>query len=80
MDIETLTRFFMWCTIIDGGLFIIWVAFFALAPNLIYRVQNTIFPLPREKFDVVIYSALAFFKLILIFFNIVPYVALLIIG
>ncbi len=80
MNIEALTRFFMWCTIINGSLFIVWVALYALAPNLIYRMQTAIFPLPRETYNAVIYSALAFFKLVFIFFNIVPYVALLIIG
>lgn len=80
MNIESLTSFFMWCTIINGSLFILWVTLSALAPNLIYRMQTAIFPLPRETYNVVIYSAIAFFKLVLIFFNIVPYIALLIIG
>lgn len=80
MNIESLTSFFMWCTIINGSVFILWVALSALAPNLIYRMQTAIFPLPRETYNVVIYSAITFFKLVLIFFSIVPYVALLIIG
>ena len=80
MDIQTLTTFFMWCTIINGGLLILWIALCAFAPNLVYRTQSIFFPLPRETFDVVIYSFLGLFKLIFLVFNVTPYVALLIIG
>ncbi len=80
MDLQTLTMFFMWCTIINGGFLILWVAFCALAPDLVYRTQKMWFPMPRETFNVVIYSFLGLFKIFFLVFNIVPYVALLIVG
>jgi len=80
MDVETLTSFFMWCTIFDGGLLIFWSLFCLFAPNLVYRVQSAWFPMPRETFDVVIYSFIGAFKLLFIVFNVVPYLALLMIG
>ena len=80
MTIEMLTRFFMWCTILNGGLFVLWVSMLTLAPDLVYRTQKKWFPLPRETFDVVIYSFLGLFKIIFLVFNVVPYVALLIVG
>ena len=80
MDIPTLTAFFMWCTIINGGLLALWIVFCAFAPDLVYRTQRIFFPLPRETFNVVIYSFLGLFKLIFLVFNVTPYVALLIIG
>lgn len=79
MDIETLTTFFMWCTILNGGLFVLWAAFCVLAPDLVYRTQRMWFPMPRETFNVVIYSFLGAFKIFLLVFNVVPYVALLIV-
>ena len=33
MDIQTLTTFFMWCTIINGGLFVYWAAWHRSAEN-----------------------------------------------
>ncbi len=51
-----------------------------LAPDLVYRTQNKWFPIPRETFNVVIYSFLGLFKIFFLVFNAVPYVALLIIG
>jgi hypothetical protein len=80
MDIQTLTTFFMWCTIINGGIFIVWSVFSMLTPNLVYRTQSKWFPIPRETFNVIIYSFLGLFKTFFLFFNVVPYVALLIIG
>ena len=80
MDLEMLTRFFMWCTILNGGLFVLWVVMVMAVPNLVYRTQKLWFPLPRETFDVIMYSFLGGFKLVFLVFNVVPLVALLIIG
>ncbi len=80
MDIQTLESFFMWCTIINGAILLEWVLFFIFAPDFVYRMQSRLFPIPREKYNLIIYSLLGAFKLFLIFFNIVPYLALVIIN
>lgn len=80
MDIQLLTKFFMWCTIINGALFSLWTIMCIFAPDLVYRTQNKWFPIPRETYNVVIYSFLGLFKIIYLIFNVVPFVALLIIG
>ena len=80
MDIQTLESFFMWCTIINGGIYLVWVIFFMFAPDLVYRIQSYWFPIPRETYNVIIYSFFGLFKIFFILFNIVPYIALLIIG
>ncbi len=80
MDISTLTSFFMWCTVIDGALLVLWVAFLLLAPDLVYRTQSKFFRLSRETWEVVMYSFLGLFKIFFLLFNLVPYLALLIIS
>ena len=80
MDIQTLTTFFMWCTIMNGALLVLWTIMLILAPNLLYRIHSKWFPIPRETFDVVIYAFLGLFKIVFLVFNVVPYVALLIVG
>ena len=80
MDILTLRAFFMWCTIINGGLLFLWITMYAVAPNLVYRTQSKWFPLSKDVFEVVIYSFLGLFKLFFLVFNLVPYLALLIVG
>ncbi len=80
MDIQTLTEFFMWCTIINGALFTFWAVMCMLTPNLVYRTQSKFFPISREQFNLIIYSFLGIFKIVYLVFNVVPFVALLIIG
>jgi hypothetical protein len=80
MDDQMLTRFFMWCTIINGGLLLLWTTVYMLAPDLTYRTQSKWFAFSRETFDVVYYSFLGLFKIFYIIFNVVPFIALLIVG
>lgn len=80
MDIQTLTTFFMWCTIINGALLSLWITMFMFAPDLVYRTQSKWFPIPRETYNLVMYSFLGLFKIFFLVFNVVPYVALRIIG
>jgi len=80
MDIRALTEFFMWCTVINGSLLILWITMCMLAPDLVYRTQYKWFPIPRETFNVVIYSFLGLFKILFLVFNLVPYVALVLVG
>ncbi len=70
----------MWCTIINGGLLILMVVSFMFAPDLVYRTQKKWFPVPGETFTLVMYLFLGLFKIFFLVFNLVPYVALLIIG
>ena len=80
MDIQTLTSFFMWCSIINIGMLFFLAFIYMLAPNLTYRLQSKFIPISRETFDIVFYSFLGFFKVVVLVFNVVPWIALLIIG
>ena len=80
MDIRILTTFFMWCTIINGAVFVFAIIVFVSAPDLVHRVQSIFFPISRENFNLVMYCFLGLFKIFILVFNLVPYVALLIVG
>lgn len=80
MDIQTLTSFFMWCSIINLSVYILWAMFLVFTPDFVYRIQFKFFPIKRETYDVLIYSFLGLFKLFFLFFNVVPLLSLLIIG
>ncbi len=80
MDIETLTAFFMWCSIINGGLLTVWAVMCFWAMDFIYGMHSKWFPMSRETFNVMMYSFLGGFKILFLFFNLIPYLALLILG
>lgn len=80
MDIQALIAFFMWCTIINGAILLLWGGMAMLAPDLMYRTQSKWFPIPRETFNVIFYSFLGIFKIIYLVFNLVPFLALSLIS
>lgn len=80
MDIQKLTSFFMWCTIINGVLLVLGILGTTLGPDLGADMQGRWFQIPRETVNVVIYMLLGVFKIFWLVFNLVPYVALRVIG
>jgi len=80
MDTQTLTSFFMWCSIINVGILFFLALIYLLAPNLAYRLQSKFISISRETFDIVFYSFIGFFKVVVLVFNVVPWIALRIIG
>ncbi len=77
MDIATLTTFFKYCTIFNGSLFTIWALFVGFAPDLVYKTQHYFFPIPREKYNIIMYVFLGAFKTMFLFFNVTPFLVLL---
>jgi hypothetical protein len=80
MTVEIIRNFLAWCSIINVGVLIYWWLFFTLAHGFVYRIQGKWFKLSVEKFDAIHYTGMAFFKMSIILFNIVPYIALRIVG
>lgn len=80
MNLPMLTNFFMWCTLINGGILLLWTGIYFLAPELLYRTQKRWFTGSRETFFMVMYCFVGLFKLLFLTFNVVPFIALLIIG
>ena len=80
MSVESLQTFFMWCTILNGSIMLYWISWCILAPNLVYKIQSKWFPMPRETFNVIIYTFLGLFKIFFMVFNVVPYLALVIMS
>jgi len=80
MDIQTLTTFFMWCTILNVALLLLSSLMCICAADWAYRIHSKLFSISKETFNVVIYSFIALYKLLVIVFILIPYIALLIIG
>jgi len=80
MDIEKLTSFFMWCSMINGSLLIFWMSMCIVLPDTVYQLQSKWFPISRGHYNLVMYSLLGLFKFLFLIFNLVPFLALLIIS
>ncbi len=80
MTMQVLTDVLMWCTILNGGLLIVSWVVCAFAGNWVYSMHSKWFPMPRETFNVVIYTFLGVYKILFWVFFAIPFIALKICG
>ena len=80
MDIESIRAFFMWCTILNVALLLLSLLFCLCAGDWIYQIHSKWFSISRQTFNVAIYSFIALYKIFILVFNLIPFIALLIVG
>ncbi len=80
MSIEMVRSALLWCAVINYGLLLWWFLVFTLAHDWSHRLTGRWFPLSVEQFDALTYVVMALYKVSIILFNLVPYVALRIVG
>ena len=76
MDIQQLTDFFMWCTVVNLGIFVYWVGWLVFAPEMVYKIQSRFFPIDRENYNRIIYFLVGLYKLQIIILFLIPYLVL----
>lgn len=76
MDKSELLHLLGWCSLIYISILLLWVLFFSFGRNWIYNLHTQWFAIPTEKFDVIHYFLIGFFKILLIVFFLVPYLVL----
>lgn len=80
MTLDVIRDALLWCFIINMGLLMWWFLFLTLAHDWVYRMHSKWFKVSVERFDAIHYAGISFFKIIIFAFNLVPYLALLIVG
>ena len=70
----------MWCTILN--VLLLWLSSLMCicAADWAYRIHSKWFSIPREVFNVAMYSFLGLYKVLVFVFSLIPYIALLIVG
>lgn len=76
MDWGVLQKILTWCAVINLGILFWWWGFVRLARNWTYRCHSCFLKVTEEQFDAFHYQGLMWFKLLIFFFNIVPYLAM----
>lgn len=69
-----------WCTLINFGFLAFWFLFFMMGRDWIYGYHGKWYQLSPEEFDSIHYRGIAYFKVGIVLFNLVPYLALRIVG
>ena len=76
MSLAMVREVLLWCTLINYGVLLVWWLFFLLAHDWMYRLHGRWFHLSVEQFDALHYAGMAIFKIGILLFNLVPYMAL----
>ena len=80
MTVEIICEFLAWCSVINVGLLLFWFLWFTLAHDFVYRIHGKWLKLSVERFDAIHYAGMTFFKICIFLFNVVPYIALRLVG
>ena len=76
MTIEMLKHFLLWCVAIDYAVLLIWCLVFKFAHGPHYRLTNRWFRISEERYNELNLAGVAVFKIAILIFNLVPYIAL----
>ena len=76
MNIETLTTLLGWSTVINWGILFLWFLMMVIARNWVYQVHTQWFNINKERFEEIHYQLMGLYKLMIILFNLVPYIVL----
>ena len=76
MNLDMLREAVLYCTILNLGLLTFWGLLALIRPEWLFRQAGRLFRLPAERLDAVNYAGIVVYKMAIILFNLVPYVAL----
>jgi len=80
MSLEMVRKALLWCTVINYGVLLVWWLCFLFAHDWIHGWHSRWFHLSVEQFDAVHYAGMALYKVGILLLNLVPSIALYIIG
>ena len=69
-----------WCSLINVGFLLFWILLLIFVHDWLFRFHGQWFKLSVEKFDAIHYAGIAYYKISILFFNIVPYLSFRILG
>ena len=79
MNLDQLTEFFKWMTIINIGLLVLSSVLIMILKNVMCKMHGKLFGIKEENVALVAYGYLGMYKVLVLIFNIVPYISLLLI-
>jgi hypothetical protein len=78
MDLATLRTFLLHCTAINFGILALWGVLMLLPHDWMRHLWTR--RIPAEQFEAISFAGILLYKILFLIFNVVPYVALLMVG
>lgn len=76
MTPDFIRHFLLWSLVINYGMLLIWFFAFVFARDTIRRLHSRWFALSDATFDAIHYGGMALYKISILLFNLVPFIAL----
>lgn len=76
MSIAILKTVLLWSFAINYGVLLLWFVLISATHDFAYRINARFFRVSEPAFDAINYGGIAAYKLSILFFNLVPWVAL----
>jgi hypothetical protein len=80
MTTESLLGVLGWCCVINYFFLLVWWLYFMVGGDWMYGLHNRWFAMSRERFNATHYSLMGTLKILVLVFNLAPYLALRIVG
>jgi len=80
MSIQLLRQFLLTCFIINYSLLIIWFLIIVFAREWFYGLSRRWFHVSNEQIELANYVLISLYKLGILLFNVIPWIALCLIG
>jgi hypothetical protein len=80
MSLATARSVLLWCMLINLGGLALWGLLIVLPHGWVHRLWGRWLRISPEQFDTVNFAGILFYEILIVVFNLVPYLALLIVG
>ena len=76
MNVQFARDFLLWCVVLNYFVLLCWFVAFVFAHGWMLKLHSRWFRLSEERFDSIHYACMAMYKVGILLFNLIPYVAL----
>lgn len=75
-DLQSLTTFLGWCSLINVGILLLSTAIILFAKRTILQLHSQMFSVTESQLNQLYLQFIAHYKMLILIFNLVPYIAL----
>jgi hypothetical protein len=80
MTLSEIRKALLWCVIINFGLLIVWASLMFAPHDWLHQIWCPRFGMSAQQLDLVSFQGIVLYKMLTLFFNLVPLIALCCIG
>jgi hypothetical protein len=80
MNVQFVSEFLLWCLAINYIVLLFWFTAFIFAHGWMFRLHSRWLHISENQFDSIHYTGMAIYKISILLFNLVPYIALRIVA